>query len=168
MLLYLVRHAPAAVRDRQSWPDDRDRPLTRKGRRRFRKAAAGLRALAPRPDVVLSSPYRRTWQTAAVLRRVAGWPAPAACPALGAERGTRDALAEIEEQRGRDCVALVGHNPYLGELMSLLLTGSESGFTTRFKKGAVACLELDDAGSDATTLLWLLPPKALRRMRPKA
>src|SRR5213079_2536476 len=67
MDICLIRHAIAAQRDPEQWPDDRDRPLTPKGEQRFRKTARGLAGVVPRMDVVFSSPLERAWRTAAIL-----------------------------------------------------------------------------------------------------
>ena len=47
MRLYLVRHAIAHDRDAKKWPDDGQRPLTKRGIQRFEQVAAGLRKLVP-------------------------------------------------------------------------------------------------------------------------
>ena len=86
MLLYLVRHAIAPPADPTIWPDDRLRPLTKKGKTRFRRAAAGLGTFARLPERVLSSPLVRAWQTAQLLEQAAGWPGPVACDALAPDR----------------------------------------------------------------------------------
>jgi phosphohistidine phosphatase len=60
-------------------------------------------------------------------------------------------------------LAVVGHEPDLGELAARLLRARG---TIEFKKGAVACLELDGAMPNGPgTLRWLLPPRALRKLR---
>src|SRR5947207_3261160 len=82
MDLYLVRHAIAGVRDPNIWPDDSLRPLTKKGARRFRKAACGLGRFVRAPEVVLSSPFARASQTAEILAAEADWPDPLPCDAL--------------------------------------------------------------------------------------
>src|SRR5437763_11510845 len=82
MDLYLVRHAIAGDADPAQWPDDRDRPLTPKGVRRFEEAARGLGKLVSEVDVMLSSRFVRAWQTAEILTEEAGWPPAVACEAL--------------------------------------------------------------------------------------
>ena len=47
---------------------------------------AYIQDLVPEVDVMLSSPYPRAWQTAELLHREAGWPAPQHCPELEAVR----------------------------------------------------------------------------------
>ena len=67
MDLYLVRHGVAYDPDPAQWPDDKDRPLTQDGEKRFRRAARGLRELVPTVSVVLSSRWVRAWRTAELL-----------------------------------------------------------------------------------------------------
>jgi phosphohistidine phosphatase SixA len=54
----MIRHAIAVPRGTPDIPDD-ERPLTKRGRRRFRSAARGLACLVKRPDFLLSSPLPR-------------------------------------------------------------------------------------------------------------
>jgi phosphohistidine phosphatase len=164
MLVYLVRHAIADGRDPDRWPDDRDRPLTEEGRRRFRSAAKGLRKLAEAPDLVLTSPYLRARQTAALLHEHARWPEPVAHDALGAEQSAAGMLAVLEAQQQRAAVALVGHEPTLSELASGLLCGDPVRVTIELKKGAVACLRVHATLAGRAELLWLLPPRVLREL----
>ena len=163
MLLYLVRHAIAYDGNPRLWPDDRDRPLTRAGQRRFRKAARGLRALVQPVDVVLSSPYVRAWQTARILQRVARWPAPEPLPALESGNDPSTVLAAIGPYGVAGALALVGHEPGLHRLAALLLDGAGGGVTVVFRKGGVACLQLEGPPAPGgATLLWHATPRLLR------
>ncbi|MGH2355693.1 MAG: SixA phosphatase family protein [Chloroflexota bacterium] len=165
MLLYLVRHAIAFGRDPQVWPDDRERPLTPRGMKRFRRAARGLRRLVPAVDLALSSPYVRAWQTAELLQMAAAWPAPVACEALEAGHPPADVLSALQPHATAGAVALVGHEPGMHELASFLLIGDASRAYVEFKKGGVACFRLEN-GLDpgAADLLWVAPPRLLRAM----
>jgi phosphohistidine phosphatase len=163
MQLYLVRHAIAFERDPQAWPDDRDRPLTPAGRERFRRAARGLRALGVRPDAVLSSSYVRAWQTAEILSDAARWPAPRACAALEADHRPGDVLDLLDAHAEAAAVALVGHEPHIHQLESLLVVGEPDRMANEFRKGGVACLGLDGpAAAGAAVLLWHATPRLLR------
>ena len=86
MLLLLNRHAHAGARDPAQWPDDRDRPLTEKGRKVQRDVARFLRKHDLTPHLVLTSPWARAVQTAEILVEVArvGAP-PVPCDPLAAE-----------------------------------------------------------------------------------
>jgi phosphohistidine phosphatase len=163
MELFLVRHAIAGEADPSRWPDDRERPLTSKGIKRFREAARGLGALVPHVDVVLSSRFVRAWQTAEILENEAGWPAPRACDALESGRSPAEALQALQPLTGSSSVALVGHEPHLNELTSYLLTADTTHAQVDLKKGGVARLVMDEAlRPGSAQLLWLLSPKVLR------
>ena len=165
MDLVIVRHAIAFDRDPDAWPDDGERPLTRRGRRRFRRAARGLEAAVPRPAVLLSSPWLRARQTAEILVEEAGWPTPVICDALAG--GKPEEVLECLKEHAAGPIALAGHEPYLGQLVSYLLTGDAARLQVELKKGGAARLTFPDAlvpGSAA--LLWVLPARALRALRP--
>jgi phosphohistidine phosphatase len=151
--VYVVRHAIAEQRDDERWPDDAKRPLTKKGEESFREAARGLRLLVPAVEVVLSSPHVRAWRTAELLHEEAGWPEPERCEALEADRSPSDALDVV---RGRGAVAVVGHEPLLSGLVSLLLGAS---LPIDFKKGGVVLVE-------DGVLRWYATPKILRSISP--
>src|SRR3954449_1630919 len=123
--VYLVRHAFAAHADAARWPDDSKRPLTDDGTRRFRAAARGLRRLVPDVDLVLSSGYVRAWQRAGLRHEVTGWPKPDECRALEADRSASAAL-DVLREHAEGSVALVGHEPYLSTLASILCAGDAS------------------------------------------
>lgn len=161
MHLHLVRHAAATDRS-VDLPDD-GRPLTRDGRRRFRRGVRGLAALDVRYDLVVHSPLLRAVETAELL---AG---------LAAELRVDERLAQPPSRQligwlgtlageGHDSVALVGHQPWLGELGALLLTGSsESASAFPLKKGGVLWLEGEPVPG-ALTLRAALTPAILRAL----
>jgi len=161
--LYLIRHGIAEDRG-EAWPDDTKRPLTEQGIARLKKEARGLARLDVSFDVVLTSPLVRARQTADA---VAGTfdPRP---PIVGIESlspgGTYQAvLADLEKQTRRSRIALVGHEPGIGELAARM-TGSRHPL--EFKKGAVCRIDfetLPPAGPGA--LRWFITPKILRTLR---
>jgi phosphohistidine phosphatase len=162
--VFLVRHAFAAHADPTQWPDDAERPLTEDGARRFRAAARGLRRMVPAVDGVLSSGFARAWQTAELLHTVTGWPKPEECPALEAGKPASSALALLQDREER-LIALVGHEPYLSRLASLLCAGSEDVLNLELKKGAVALLACDGPVEPAgARLRWAVAPKILRAL----
>ena len=164
MDVVIVRHAIAFDRDQAHWPDDRQRPLTPKGRKAFRRAARGLAALAPAVDTLLSSSYVRAWETALALT-AAGWPLPVRSMALEATGSPALVLDALRAHTEAPCIALVGHEPYLGELLAYLLTGDAQGMRLQLRKGSAALLQLDDDLQPGhAQLRWLLQPKALRAL----
>jgi phosphohistidine phosphatase len=161
--LYLVRHAIAEPRDPSSRPDA-ERPLTPEGVERFRAAAAGLRRFGVLPEAVLSSSYVRAWRTAELLREEADWPAPEACAELEPPSSAAACL-RVLGQRGEEALAVVGHEPQLGELASLALAGAEDSVRLDLKKGGVVCLRFTGAPEPGMgTLRWSASPRMLRRL----
>lgn len=162
--LFLVRHGVAGARG-PAFPDDRLRPLTDEGTTRFRQAVRGLAAIDVTLDLVLTSPLVRARQTAELL--VAGLPGHPRMDTLDAlaPGGRLPVILEAIFQRSRQRqtkIALVGHEPDLGELAARLL-GARGGI--QFKKGAVCCIELQGRlASGPGTLLWHFPPRVLRRL----
>jgi phosphohistidine phosphatase len=159
-----VRHAIADTRDFARWPDDSRRPLTPEGAERFRSAARGLRRIVAQVDVLLSSPYTRAWQTAEILQEEAGWPAPQRCEPLEADRSPASALDALSAV-GSGSVALVGHEPCLSSLASLLAAGDGGTLNLELKKGGVAFLESPgDPAPGRALLRWSVSPKILRAL----
>jgi phosphohistidine phosphatase len=164
MDLYLVRHAIAFDRDPVTWAVDAERPLTPDGVTKFRQAARGLRTLVPKVDVVLSSPWRRAWDTALLLQSEAKWPAPQSCDALtGSDiAALLAAIAAHDEARS---VALVGHEPHLSAFGTSLLFPLAEAAVIEMKKGGVAYIETAGPAAGSSAILrWLLPPRILRRL----
>jgi phosphohistidine phosphatase len=160
MELLLVRHGLAGKADAETWPDDDLRPLTPKGRKAFKAAARGLRKQGPTPGLILASPALRTRETAVILIGEMGLRARALRPwdALHHSRDPEKALAALGRQGLPPVAALVGHGPWLGEFLFLLLCGgSHAG--PAFAKGGAALLELPARGARALgrgRLRWLL------------
>jgi len=162
--LYLIRHAVAAERDRERWPDDRDRPLTEDGESRFRRCAVGLGRIVPRVDHVFSSELTRTWQSAEILVEEIGWPKPTSWEALEPGHPALEVLTAASFAQAPS-VALVGHEPNLSELTSLLLAGNEKLLDIELEKGGALCLYLDGAPrAGVATLRWALPPRILQAL----
>jgi phosphohistidine phosphatase len=166
--LYLVRHAVAAERG-PDYPNDAERPLTEDGVERFRRAVAGLRDLGVQLDLVLSSPYVRARETAELLCvGVKPRPKLVVVEALACGGKPADVIAAAVKHaaagRGASRVALVGHEPDLGELAARLL-GAKG--RVEFKKGAVCRIDVDRAmPAGPGTLRWLLTPRVLRGLAP--
>jgi phosphohistidine phosphatase len=158
MKLYLVRHAIAAERDTERWRHDSERPLTSQGVKRFRRVARALRQLAPVVQVTLSSRAVRAWDTAGLLRDEAGWPAPLPFRPLWDAHSPQDIVMALAPVREAASVALVGHEPTMGELASYLLTGDAGRLSIDWKKGGVMCLECPALEPGAAQLRWALPP----------
>jgi phosphohistidine phosphatase len=141
MDLILWRHAEA-----ESGEPDLGRRLTAKGIQQAERVAVWLDRHLPATTRVLSSPADRAQQTALALKRkfrVVSDLAPGAAPAtLLAAAGWPDA---------REPVLIVGHQPTLGEVAALLLSGAEAPWSVR--KGAVWWLTNRVRDGSASTVL---------------
>jgi phosphohistidine phosphatase SixA len=109
---------------------------------------------------VLSSGWLRAWDTARILHAHAGWPKPARTKLLeGSGSGAVAAIAAfLAEQPVVARIALVGHEPVLGQLVSALVS-SDSGLRIDLRKGSVAWLR---GAPGAMELCGLLVPGMLR------
>lgn len=164
MELLMVRHAIAYDRDRKRWPDDSNRPLTPEGVKLARKAAAGLKRIVDRPDVVLTSPLARATQTAAVLAEHADWPEAVETVELAPENDPQKVITVLRRQQGKT-IAVVGHEPGLSELIGLCLLNDRVGLRLDLKKPGVVSLSfkgLPTAG--AAVLNWFAAPRMLRAL----
>ncbi len=84
-------------------------------------------------------------------------------PALAPGHSVKEVLSALKDYGKRSGIALVGHEPGIGELSAALL-GARHEIT--FKKGAVALLTVDRLPPDAASgaLCWFLPPRILRKL----
>jgi len=160
--LFLVRHAIAADRG-DDWPDDAKRPVTSDGAAKMRRAIAGLRGLDVKLDLVLTSPLTRAMETAELL--VSGLkPTPALKPLPALAPGVAPAkVAEaIVADRGVRAIAIVGHEPGLGELAAWLIGARHP---LPFKKGGICRIDVTELPPGRTgQLVWFATPKMLRAL----
>ena len=162
MRLLLIRHAIAVPRGTPDIPDD-ERPLTKRGRQRFRSAARGLARLVKRPDFVLSSPLPRAKETAEIAAREWGKRVEVTEEAALAGGTVEEISTMLTRYPGESTVAIVGHEPDLSEVLARILgTPHEERLT--FKKGGAALVELPGSVLEGGGLLWYLPPRTLREV----
>lgn len=166
MELLILRHAIAFPKDAKRWPDDGERPLTPDGVKRARRAAAGLKRITTRPDLVLTSPLVRARDTAAIFAQAAHWPKAKACEALSPQGSPEGVLEALRQQaRKSDRVAVVGHQPHLGQLLALCLRGGARPEAFELRKSALVALRFEGLPRAGQGLLAALyPPRALRRI----
>lgn len=160
--LYLIRHGVAADRGKD-WPDDSKRPLTPEGIARLRKVACGLNAIDVSFDQIVTSPLVRARQTADVFSEDLTSKPPVVTSDALAPAGTPAAvIQEITKHIRKARVALVGHEPNLGELAAQLM-GARSPLA--FKKGGICRIDFDILPpKGAGRLCWFITPKMLRSL----
>lgn len=159
--IYLVRHAWAEERDEAAYPNDDLRPLTRKGRKRFRRLAKRLAKRGFDVAHIATSPLVRCKQTADILAEHA--PSEPLVTELEALRpGSRlDALLDWTAKQAGQNVAWVGHAPDVDELAAALV--GDRGASIRFDKGAVAAIDFERApAAGRGDLRWLAVAELLK------
>ena len=157
MRLFLIRHAATCARTARG--DDEARALTPKGARRWRRAVRGLRALRIRFDRLYHGPWRRAVETAELAAKLVDGECVVTSALARAPSPTL--LREIEGER----VALVGHQPWLGELCALLTLG-RAAEGRRFVLGKGTVIELEgQLRAGGMVVRAILPSRVLRSTR---
>ncbi len=166
MDLLIIRHAAAQDREefaREGLPDDQ-RPLTKRGIERMKMAARGLTTLALPIERLISSPAVRAVQTAEIV-----------APALEVRESEKEgvfapdapvesAVEWLRKQPRVDGMAVVGHEPNLGQIGECLIAGRASG-NMPLKKGGMMLIRFDNAiGYGSGKLVWAIPPAVLRAL----
>ena len=161
MKLYLVRHAIAEDRTRDV--DDFERALTAAGRKKMERAVRGLAALGLEAERVLTSPARRARETAEIVANGLGAVPIEEMPELAPAASAHAVIHALQARDRSEALVLVGHEPGIGRLASLLLVGSPTSLALHFKKGGTLALEADlSRRSPRCVLEWFLAPKQLR------
>ncbi|HLL25814.1 MAG TPA: histidine phosphatase family protein [Kofleriaceae bacterium] len=159
MQLFVVRHGIAE--DAGPDQDDASRELTEDGERKLKKIVKGLRRLDIDFDRILTSPWRRATQTAIALQPLCEDP-PLSTDLL-AQSPKSELLALIAELN--ETTAVVGHEPWLGELVAWLAFGdTRHGEALQLKKGGVVWLE-GSCVPGGMSVRAMLPPAIIRNVR---
>lgn len=167
MILYLIRHGIADPASEAEGEADTQRSLTPKGRKRLRQIARALKAFKPPIEVILTSPYLRAAQTAQILSKQLGLDDAkiVTTPALAPGGDAARLIEEVAMRAGSaSAVALVGHEPGLSRLISVLISGKPD-LAIVMKKGGVCRLAAESPSyGSCAALEWLMAPAQLRRI----
>jgi phosphohistidine phosphatase len=165
MELYVLRHAIASEDDHGD--RDAERTLTSMGRERLRRSTRCWEGLGVVVDVIMTSPYARARQTAELAGEALGIPdCVEICPALAAGAAPSAIVRAIAERCQEDHrVMVVGHEPDLGRLVSMLVCGND-GAGIRMKKAGLTKLSVDglDEAGRCAVLEWHLWPRHMLLM----
>jgi phosphohistidine phosphatase len=145
MEIYVVRHGIAIDREDPKSPADPERFLTEDGIKKTKQVAAVVAALSSTPDLLLSSPYVRAMQTAEIF--------------AGALEYPKQKIRRTDKQSS--AIFIFGHAPQLEDLIATAL--GVKHHITSLKKAGVALIELKRVSPPNGQLVWLAPPKLLRR-----
>jgi phosphohistidine phosphatase len=164
MDLFVIRHAIAV--DAEPGQDDASRELTDEGVRKFKQAVRGMKELGLTFDRVLTSPWERAVATAELLKSVVDGPTIETSLLTDKPRSELLALiAETTSPKDRRTTAVVGHEPWLSELVAwLAFSDTRHGEAIELKKGGMVWL----AGTPVPggmMLKAIVTPKFLRELR---
>jgi phosphohistidine phosphatase len=157
MEIYVFRHGIAEVG--KTGQDDSTRRLTPEGKQKLRRILLVARAAGVKPDVVLSSPYKRAVETAALAREFLKLNDPVIeTRALTPMERPEKVWQEIRFHKDARQLMIVGHEPLLSAVICYLI--GAPGARVDFKKGAICRIDLDTMGPHpAGSLVWLLTAK---------
>jgi phosphohistidine phosphatase len=165
MDVFVIRHAIAV--DAEPGQDDAARELTPDGVRKFKRAVQGVRELGWAFERVLTSPWQRAMSTAELLAPITE--GPTIVTDLLCDKPRPELFALIAETSAphekRHATAVVGHEPWLSELVAWLAFGDpRHGEAIDLKKGGMIWLE-GTAVPGGMMIRAVLPPKILRELR---
>jgi phosphohistidine phosphatase len=163
MEIYVVRHGIAIDREDPKCPPDPERYLTEEGIEKTKRVAAAVAALSSSPDLLLSSPYVRATQTAEIFAAALDYPKPKIRRTDLLLPGAEPSLffRELAKDKQTSTLFVFGHAPQLDDLIAAALGVKQH--ITSLKKAGVALIELKRVSPPNGQLLWLAPPKLLRR-----
>src|SRR4029077_4611476 len=156
MQIYLLRHGIAD--DARAGQPDSERALTEDGRDRLRRVLKRARSADLDPGVILSSPYRRAVETAAVAAEVLGYKGEVVrTRALTPEGSPSDVWGEIRDRREEPSMLLASHEPLMSSMTAFLL--DSPALMVDMKKAALLRTDCDRFGPKPHGILkWMLTP----------
>jgi phosphohistidine phosphatase len=177
MNLFILRHASAGTR-RANPLLDLKRPLDKEGKQHCLHLAHLLNALKINFDLVVSSPLKRSLQTAQLVATETGYETQILqSKALAPEASVADFHRLLQTCRDRENLLVVGHNPNLQLFLGSLLVADPRPLPhiangapaleelaspqVRLRKGSIARLSLTRRPA---TLQALLDPRLVRAL----
>lgn len=164
MKLVLIRHAKAIDGFEFSGPDE-ERPLTKEGVSEFASITKCLERVYPKADVFFVSPYRRAQETSLELKKSISvlheYTLDDITPESSPEDSIRSMKRYLNELSSHEAVFLIGHEPHIGSLAALLITGSYQP-VIHPRRGSVHCIRFDgDIRPGAGVLEFSIYPNLL-------
>lgn len=156
MQIYLLRHGIAE--DAKPGSPDSARALTSEGRDKLRRVLKRARTADLELSLILSSPYRRALETAAVAADVLSYRGEIVqTRTLVPEASPFDAWEEIRGRKDDRAVLLASHEPLMSSLVAFLL--DSPALHVEMKKAALVRIDCESLASKPSGLLkWMLTP----------
>jgi phosphohistidine phosphatase len=154
MQLYIIRHAHAL-----DAAEDAERPLSKRGRKQLRRLSRFLEKTdALQVPEIWHSPLARSKETAELLKENLARDAKLV-QVDGIEGEDDPAVIANRLKTRRSALALVGHEPHLSALLSLLVAGAPEPRKFVLKKAATVALERIDGH---WAVRWHVSPEIIR------
>jgi phosphohistidine phosphatase len=165
MQLYIVRHGIAIDREDPKCPPEAERYLTEEGIERTKQVAKGIAALGAHADLMISSPYVRATQTAAIFAGALDYPEHKIRHTENLLPDSEPAalLRELAREKNASSVFCFGHAPHVDALLAAA-AGAQRHITS-MKKAGVAFVELKRISPPNGQLVWLVTPKLFRKTK---
>ena len=164
MEIYVVRHGIAIDREDPKCPPDPERYLTEEGVEKTKRVAAAVAALSETPDFLTLESLcarnadRRNFRGGPGLPQAKDSPHRFACCQ---DRSRAFSFANSPKTNYPPSLFVFGHAPQLDDVIAAALGAKQH--ITSLKKAGVALLELKRLSPPNGQLVWLAPPKLLRR-----
>jgi phosphohistidine phosphatase len=161
MILYFLRHANAGTHLATPKKDEK-RGLDKEGIEQCGYVGRALAALDVQVDAIISSPLKRSTQTAALVGNEMGHEGKLQMEAALRPQGTfADFKKLLDKYAQHEAIMVVGHNPNLSEFLGRIISDAGCEAALELRKGAVARVELRRSSG---SLHWVLTPKLLRAL----
>lgn len=157
MEIYLMQHGPALPKEQ-----DPEEGLGPEGKERIHASGQALKKMGVTFDAVLSSPKKRSKETAAIVAEQVGFPLERIIETrdVKAMAPPEDTVQALSEVSGAQRVLIAGHLPSVAEVASFLLTeGSKAA--VQFEMGGCCCIDVDELPTHSGRLRWYLTPAQL-------
>jgi phosphohistidine phosphatase len=163
MQLYIVRHGIAIDREDPKAPAEAERFLTEEGIAKTKQVAKGIAAMGVRADLMVSSPYLRAMQTAAIFASALDYPEHKIRQSESLLPGAEPVafLRELAREKNASSVFCFGHAPHVDGLLAA--TVGAPRHITSMKKAGVAFVEMKRISPPNGQLVWLVTPKLFRK-----
>jgi len=158
MEIYLMQHGPALPKE-----EDPDEGLSPTGKTRIHASAKALKRMGIRFDGILSSPKKRSRQTAAIIAEEVGFPPEKIVETEKVKAMTppEETIKALTEYAGTQRVLIAGHLPSVAEVASFLLTKGSRAMV-EFEMGGCCRIDVEDLPTHSGHLRWYLTPEQLR------
>lgn len=162
--IFILRHGLAEDLNDNQVKSDFDRNLTEEGKEKTQNLSLFFNKLKEEVDVVLSSPYNRSKQTAEIfVTSLNPKPILKIVDFLSCGASSKDIAKGLLPYSSKSKIVLVGHAPDLEMFLGKLIGANR----IKLKKGALAKVNLNNRVELAGELEWLITSKIVKKIKPK-